>query len=170
MDDCRSLNFHDTVFSLETSLVADHAVLAEDDDWDVVRFTNLAHSRGYFVVLVKEEDQLGISDLLSLSFDELGDRADFRTPSNVRVHFAEPLSDSRCNILSKVIHRDEEIVSDISLAHLSIINNKEAGLLVRGGLAAPGEDEVLQRLSANRTGTEHDDAGFREELLSMRTP
>jgi hypothetical protein len=45
--------------------------------------------------------------------------------------------------LADVFLRNEEIVTNISLLNLPFINNKEAGFLIFGRLAAAGKNQVL---------------------------
>jgi hypothetical protein len=168
--DLRLFALNDGAFSLKLSDVTNKSVLADHNERDVVRLTDFRYCCRCLIVLVKKDDQLSLSELVSLSLDELSSRADLRASSNIGVHFTQPLGDSGCDVLADVFLRHEEIVSNISLLNLPIINNKEAGFFIFGRLAAARKYQVLQSFSTSRTSAEHDDASFGELFLAVRSP
>jgi len=88
---------------LELSHVADHSVLAEQNNWDVVGLANLAESCRSLVVLVKQNDHGGIPDLLGLVLDEVRHGADHGPASHVRVHLTQPSLHHGGDVLADIV-------------------------------------------------------------------
>lgn len=137
------LCLNDGVLRLVEADVAEHAVLANNDQGDILLLAELAKSDSSGVVHITGNNHLRVLDHTFVSVDEVvyvfvhkGTLA-----FQVRIHLHHQVCDDLRLGSSNVVDCDEEVVAQVPLVHLLVVNDQKA--------ANARQDNVLESFSSS---------------------